>query len=86
MKLSGFVEGVVGRVGVLGSECGGKRGLVTLEVEDENGEGDVNDWVWTRVFITSKGKIEVHVITPAIPPANKTFAAAAFWESSSPLL
>lgn len=56
---------------------------------DEGGEEEeeeAKDCVCTRVFITSSGKMDAQVITPAIPPASNTFAAAIFWDSSASAL
>jgi len=62
------------------------HGLANDEVDHERDGyfiGDMKDCVCTLVFTTSSGKILVQVTTPAIPPANRTFAAASFGGSSS---
>lgn len=35
-----------------------------------------SSWVWTRVLITSRGNMDAHVMTPAIPPQRRTRAAS----------
>lgn len=69
-----------------GNDIGEFDGEVGVEGEGEGEAEDVNACVWTLVLITSSGKMEAHVITPAIPPAKNTFAAAIFCDSSSPAL